>query len=351
MAEKAFETTLFDDDRPEQAAEYLRLTLGLLNKAEVSATPVNYDLFYTYVAGKNRLLNEKLDIFLAGEKEWNNEEAKKLFNRFFYQHADVLIDDIREDLLRTVAQVLGSLLDIAGKTSLSNNQLLQHIDKLAAAKSPNEILSSVSTILGETRSFVTQSKRLEKELIVSSQEVDNLKAELVNARNEATTDVLTGLHNRRGFDQELQCFINDRRGDIPMFSIIMADLDRFKKINDAHGHLIGDKVLGAFADVIRQNTRSDDYLARYGGEEFVMILPNSSVGNAQAIAEAIRKAFSQLRLKHVSTGKSIGNLSVSLGVTEFRPNDTHESLLERCDKALYQSKMNGRNQVTVDRIC
>ena len=322
----------------------------MLNKADLSATPVNYDLFYTYVAGKNRLLNEKLDEFLEGEKEWNNEEAKKLFNRFFYQHADVLIEDIREDLLRTVAHVLGSLVDIAGKTSLTNTHLLKHIDNLAAAKNPNDILSSVSTILGETRSFVTQTKKLEEELIVSSQEVDNLKAELVNARNEAATDSLTGLNNRRGLDRELQRMINDRRGDVPIFSMIMADLDHFKKINDAHGHLIGDKVLAAFAEVLKQNTRSDDYLARYGGEEFIAILPATSVGNAHAIAESIRKALSQLRLKHVSTGKSISNLSVCLGVTEFRRNDTHETILERCDKALYKSKVNGRDRVTVDQI-
>lgn len=346
--DQSFQSILFDEDDPQQVAEFLRLTLGLLKKQEISANPVNYDLFYTYVAGKNTALNEKLDEFLEGEKDWNHEEAKKLFQRFFYSQTECVLEDIRDELLRIVAHSLGSLIDIAGKTSVSNISLQHHVDKLAAASKPEDVLASVSMILNEARAFVTQSQKLEEELTDSSREISNLKSELENARNDAMTDALTGLYNRRGFNRAIGDIAPKCQNTKDCFTLMLVDLDYFKSINDNYGHLVGDKVLAAFAKTLRHNTRIEDYLARFGGEEFVIIMPGISLEQAKQMAEKIRKATMKLSLKVVPSNEWISNLTVSLGVAQYRNGETVESVIDRCDQALYAAKDSGRNCVMIN---
>ncbi|MGD2119632.1 MAG: GGDEF domain-containing protein [Chromatiales bacterium] len=338
------EFTIFDNDPPDQAAEFLRLTLALLNRNRISANPLNYDLFYTYVAGKNQLLNNKIDKLLANETDWDHQEAIRLFNRFFTHCGESLSDDLRDELLQEVAQIIGSLVDIAGKTRLSNKQLKVHIDHLANSKTPADVLKAAAAIISETRAFVTESQRLEAHLLDASEEMNNLKAELINARREATTDSLTGLHNRRGFDLRLQAMISDRRKNRAPFSLIIADLDHFKDINDTHGHLIGDKVLISLGRALRNQLRSDDYLARFGGEEFVTILPHTSLENAVVVAEKMRLAIDKLVLKNSSTGKKLGNITISLGIATYRDGENAEVFVNRCDEALYKAKKGGRNK-------
>ena len=350
---------LFDEDRPEQVAEYLQLTLDLLKREKISANPINYDLFYTYVAGKDSLLNEKIDEFLEGEKVWNHAEAKQLFQRFFASQAESCFEDIREELLKIVATSLGALIDIAGKTSLSNKQLKSHVEKLASASKPEEILTSVSLILDEARAFVTHSTKLESDLmesareievlktnlINSSREVETLKTNLRNARNEALTDPLTGLFNRRGFDHVIQETITSCQGNDSCFSLLMADMDHFKNINDSHGHLLGDKVLSEFALIMKNHMRNRDFLARYGGEEFVMIMPHTTLSEATSIAEDIRLAVTNMQVQHDTNREVISDLTVSLGVAQFKSGETFDSFIERCDGALYSAKHSGRNCV------
>ena len=146
--------SIFDDDPPDQAAEFLRLALTLLNKNGITANPVNYDLFYTYVAGKNQLLNNKIDKLLTTHKDWDHQEAVKLFNRFFSNCDEKMGEDIRDELLKEVAHIIGSLVDIAGKTRLSNQRLKQHIDHLAKSRTTAEVLKVATAIIDETRSFV-----------------------------------------------------------------------------------------------------------------------------------------------------------------------------------------------------
>lgn len=334
---------LLKDESPEKAAENLRLTMAMLQKLQLPATPLNYSLFYSYVSGKNIKLNEKIDECLANGK-LDYDEAVTLFIRFFYHCDDTILDGLRNQLLHTVAEVVGSLVDIAGKSSLSNKQLEKHVEALSSSQNSRNVLSVVSSIVHETRYFLKESKQLESDLINSSKELKNLKGELINARVEATTDALTGLHNRRGFDEQIKKLLQDRRRSGTGFSVIMADLDHFKDINDNYGHLIGDKVLQAFGKLLTGNTRDTDYVARFGGEEFILLLPNTSLDNTFIVAENIRKAIEKLRVKQAKTGTIIDSITASFGVATHRFDETANDLLDRCDKAMYRAKDEGRNK-------
>lgn len=159
----------------------------------------------------------------------------------------------------------------------------------------------------------------------------------------AKIDPLTKILNRRAFLEELSRELaRSRRGNLT-FSLIMADIDHFKKINDTFGHLAGDSVLIGFTSIVRVNLRINDIVARFGGEEFFILLPETEKKQAVETAERIRKIICEI--KHPFNGKEI-SYTVSFGVTSFNIDaQNREELLENVDMALYEAKTKGRNRV------
>lgn len=164
---------------------------------------------------------------------------------------------------------------------------------------------------------------------------------------EAVVDGLTGVYNRKYFDQKLRAELERaQRGQTPV-SLLMLDVDSFKAYNDTYGHPAGDRVLIAIADAVREQVnRATDVLARYGGEEFAAVLPASDKLGGQVIAEKIRRAVEALGIPH--SASTVGqHVTVSIGVAclDARMHCTAPELLELADRALYDAKRNGRNQV------
>ena len=158
----------------------------------------------------------------------------------------------------------------------------------------------------------------------------------------AGTDRLTGLYNRRKLDQILEDEVVRRRRYGSGFSLIMADLDHFKRVNDTHGHAVGDTVLAEFAHLLRAHTREADALARFGGEEFVIVSRHSTLAGCRVLAEKMRETIAAHRFP------VIGELTASFGVAACREDDTAATLLARADAALYRAKHAGRNRVEAD---
>ncbi|GGD95428.1 hypothetical protein GCM10011390_12710 [Aureimonas endophytica] len=159
----------------------------------------------------------------------------------------------------------------------------------------------------------------------------------------AETDLLTGLANRRKLDEELGREIAfTGRARVPL-SIILGDIDRFKSINDRHGHKAGDKVLAIFAEVLRDRQRPADTIGRWGGEEFMLICPGSALEPAVEFAEAIRSAI------EATSFPVAGRQTCSFGVATLQPGETADELVARADAALYAGKRNGRNRVEASR--
>jgi len=155
-------------------------------------------------------------------------------------------------------------------------------------------------------------------------------------------DALTGLRNRRSFleawEEALQ---RSRRSGKPM-SLVLGDLDHFKRINDTHGHACGDAVLRAVAQAIRNSVRAQDVVSRWGGEEFMLLLPDTDLVGARHVAESTRLAIKALRVEH---GGSPFEVTLSLGVCEHRPERSMEETIAEADAALYQAKQEGRDRV------
>ncbi|GEN82565.1 hypothetical protein SLU01_08770 [Sporosarcina luteola] len=181
-------------------------------------------------------------------------------------------------------------------------------------------------------------------------ELDLLRLELESKQNEllelneklqtlAVTDGLTGLKNRRYFQENLTLNVALHRKRLEPFSLLLIDIDHFKSINDNFGHMMGDKILEEFGRLLKDESRTNDIAARYGGEEFALILPNIDKSGALKIAEGIR-------LHVENTNWNLPNITISIGVATSSSNDTESAIQLRADRALYTSKNRGRNQVT-----
>lgn len=185
------------------------------------------------------------------------------------------------------------------------------------------------------------------QVIKSSAELKKLNQRLLVAqkklRMQASTDDLTGLYNRRSFFQRTQQEVaRYERNQKRAFSLLLIDIDRFKKVNDTFGHPIGDVVLRELARTLLKTARSQDVVARTGGEEFCILLPEAGKEEAKVLAERIRKTVSDIDLGTEEIGIYI---TISIGVAEILPDEDKDGIYNRADIALYRAKSGGRDRV------
>ncbi len=189
-------------------------------------------------------------------------------------------------------------------------------------------------------------KERTSELNEALAEIGDLAAQLTESLKQvehlAVTDTLTQTFNRRKFDEIVDTVDQPQGAGLDTFSVIMLDIDHFKNVNDRFGHSVGDEVLKLLCRLIRGLVRQGDVLIRWGGEEFLVLLPETTIGEAQPLAERIRGEVATANVA------GVGHISISLGVAQLRPDDTIDDLIGRVDQALYQAKQTGRNRVVLE---
>jgi diguanylate cyclase (GGDEF)-like protein len=182
-------------------------------------------------------------------------------------------------------------------------------------------------------SFVSQSRKTLKELEA--------------VRSISLRDALTSVYNRRAYDEQIKLTLeNYGKGELSTFGLILFDIDNFREINNTYGHLAGDSILGHMGRLTKETLRCDDFVFRYGGDEFIILLPEAKLRDAVKVAEKLRQQIENVEFRLSRTSEQSVRLTISLGVTEVEKDDTVSAVLARADKALYESKFNGRNRVT-----
>ena len=196
-----------------------------------------------------------------------------------------------------------------------------------------------------TVSTIDQSKQVVNTLSDKTSELESVKSKLEEYKKLADTDPLTLIWNRRAFDKKIAGIYNSNRG-ILFNALILADIDRFKEINDRFGHPVGDKILRNIADLFRSSTREDMFVARTGGEEFALIVEGASEEATFGIADRIRLLIEQTPFVNSQNNASYGSVTISMGICMASEADGPEDLYAKADRALYRSKVAGRNRVT-----
>lgn len=331
-----------------ESAEYLRLALPLMSKHDAPLHPISYAVWYEYVSGMNRALNEAVDTLSARGVPLTGEDIEALFNRHVADVTNVAAASLTQEFQRIITGIAASTGEVS-KDADHFGQTLLDIEK-------NSVLPGakvdIKALIASTRTMQASTNSLKTKLAESNREIESLRAEVTRARDASLVDALTGLTNRRGFDQALEaCLASlstaDANDPAAQPCLLMCDIDHFKKINDTYGHLFGDKVIRAVAQVLTDNVKGRDTAARYGGEEFIVLLPGTPLNGAHALAEKIRCAIEGGRIKKSGNEEIIAKVTISLGVARYVPGESAMSFIERADKALYTAKHGGRNQVFV----
>ncbi len=178
-----------------------------------------------------------------------------------------------------------------------------------------------------------------KRYIVTFSNITKMALQHKEDHHKATYDNLTGVYNRHKLNDLLQHYFSSKReSQTQDFTLILFDIDYFKKINDTYGHLIGDKILIEFIDTIKKNIRRSDILARWGGDEFILIIENTTLQKSMKITEHLRQTIAD------TIFKKVGHLTCSFGISAYKKDDTIDTLIQRADQAMYHAKKSGRNK-------
>ncbi|WP_162527096.1 sensor domain-containing diguanylate cyclase [Sphingomonas solaris] len=249
------------------------------------------------------------------------------------------IDDARERFERFAGIVDTSRRDAQdyGDALVSGAATLTPVASAAAAQA-----ETLAALLALTQSMIGKTRSAEEQLRAASVEMDDLRASLAAARQDAGTDPLTGLPNRRAFETRFADLMNR---PIPCtVSLAMCDIDMFKGINDRHGHDVGDRVIRLVGKQLADGC-DDAVVARYGGEEFVMLFDGCDAVEAAQALDATRAAISARSFKVAGSGETLERLSFSGGVVTVAPGEAVRDAVRRADTALYRAKQDGRNRI------
>jgi diguanylate cyclase len=331
----------------DQTRELVRLILPQIGLHGGHFTPWAYAVWYEHLAGINPPLTETLEARLRQNKAVTQAEIVELYG-----------DHIQSSEMRSVAQLqagLGELLrklgDIAAQSSKSATEyyqaLVAHEQELASIVDADTLRSVLEALKNSTASVRTNTSMLHTEIEAGREHMQSLHEQLDTLKGEALTDPLTGLNNRRGFNRSCEHLYGERNAACERAALLLVDIDRFKQINDTYGHLFGDQVLRAAARVIAACVKGRDVAVRFGGDEFLVLLPDTPVEGAMAVAEQIRAAFGRARIRRTGADTPIEQVTLSVGVAVANPAETIEQLSQRADQSLYRAKAEGRNRVCV----
>lgn len=335
---------------PHEPAQALaKAALAIMSERQVAPTPDNFKLFYAYAAGDNPVLSQTLGDLMAARRPLPPEMLVELRDRFCETtQIENTVETIGSEITETMSGMLARL-EAAERDAVAYGRTLSAATgELGDAKSSGALQQLIGGLLNATRTMEVRTKNLETELQRSSREVNELRAKLDDVRKESLTDPLTGIANRKAFDNDLRDAIAQVRKSCEPLTLLMCDIDHFKAFNDTWGHTTGDQVLRLVAGCLSENVKGRDTAARYGGEEFAVVLRNTDLDDAVRLANQIRLYVERKKLVKKSTGDILGRISISIGVAQLNPGDTQVAFIQRADTCLYAAKNAGRNCVVSD---
>lgn len=340
---------MIDNESGDRTHGFGKTALAYIRKCAIPAYPRNYELWYTYAAGFNQALNKAINEILSLKRPLTADEVSNIYNDFLAPNRlGDRIDEVGGQVSVEIEALLRSLSESIDATDDYGSSLDTAVDTLEKSHDADEINNVIRQLVVTTKEMAEHNHSLKGQLSESQRQVADLQENLEAIRFESMNDELTTLANRKHFDQSIERACSMAVENDQPFSLLMTDIDHFKKFNDTWGHQTGDQVLRLVALAVKQNIKGQDVACRYGGEEFAIILPKTDLEQAGAVAENIRMAVQQKELIKRSTGENLGRMTISIGVAQFRSGDNAVSIIERADKCLYAGKRNGRNMVVCE---
>jgi diguanylate cyclase len=313
----------------------------------VPPTPDNFHVWFNYTLGTPPELKRAIDILIGNKRKFDAHTNREIHASYVGTKAadEAVAYEVSQQLHSVMASARHFLATAIADNRTQMAAINDAAERTEAGVDPKHLVES---LMGELARATTRATRLEVSFVEKSRELATIRDSLVQSEERAKTDTLTGLPNRRALEEFFRkAQLAALEQDDPV-SMLLLDIDHFKRFNDEFGHGVGDQVLRLMAKVLREGVRDTDLPARYGGEELIVILPSAGLATATAAAERIRRSVAECHISRRSTGEALPGITISIGVAQFQGGESMADLIERCDRALYQAKNRGRNRVVTE---
>lgn len=316
---------------------------SLLFENSLEPTPENFDVCHRYLTANDGELNSQVDRALQS----GGLTAVSVASIIAQRSVEMSAEDLGQMASGAQAQ-LNTILTLLHRSSADVRSYGDSLEEnRAMLEDPATTVRTVDELITLTKTMIEKSREVEEKLRVSSEEITHLRGNLAEARKRADTDPLTGLPNRGSMDRQLKQAVENARTNQTPLSIAICDIDKFKAINDTHGHLVGDEVIKFVASSLARKDSDRLFVARFGGEEFVLLFDGVAPIAAAKELNEIRQRVSNLDLKITSTGAKLGKVTFSAGIADIEGRANSSALLKAADLALYRAKNDGRNRVYI----
>lgn len=316
---------------------------------DIPPTPPNYEIWTGYVAGSPPELCREIETRLTNGQAFTDQTNEELFERFFANtRLSIQMLETSGMIARELDGAVASLRGAGTEAGSYANLLKSTAARFEGGVDSAEFGAMVRQLAVSTHEMAEQNLKLVEQIEASSRQVEELQTALQAVKVEALTDGLTGLANRRMFDDTLKRRVEDASAGNGDLCVALFEIDNFRRITDNWGHSLGDQVLRYVASTLRGHAQGDVMAARIANEEFALIMPRTNVNLGEALSERIARAIKSKRLSVKSTGDVIGEVTLSIGVARFQAPETMEAMLERAQACLAAARTQGRDCAVTD---
>jgi diguanylate cyclase len=335
------------EQSPAGSAELLRLIIPRIREHGGHFSPWAYAVWYEHLAGINPPLTEAIEARLRSTPTVDRMEILAFYGDFIQASEQRTLAQLQAGIVGLLRK-LGEIASHSSEgTAEYHRALTEHEQDLAGIVDTKALQGLLEAMKASTTTVRLKTSMLQLEIDAGRQRMESLHEQLNSLKDEAETDPLTLLRNRRGLDNACERLYGSAEASCRGAALVLLDIDHFKQINDGHGHLVGDQVLRVLAGVIASSVKGRDVAVRFGGDEFLVLLPATPIRGAVAVAEDIRTCFGGKVIQAPDTRSGLEQPALSAGVAAAGENETILQLLHRADQALYRAKATGRNRVCI----
>jgi len=324
-------------------------SFGYMKAFAQPADPKSYGVWYAVAAGDNGLLRQAVDKLIKSKGTPSPKDIENLYNTHISSaHISEKIDQLGLRVLGEIEHVVTTIETAQGTATNYRKNINDISERLDVANDREGTRSIVENLINATRLMETKNLALRGQLNSVLQEVAELRGALNAARKDSLTDTLTSLGNRKYFHQTLTAIIEQCHERKDPLSLLMVDIDHFKRVNDTYGHVIGDRVLRFVALALERNIKGQDIVARYGDDQFAVILPQTRLSAAIRIAQQMRVGLMNRDLLRHLVNEKKSPLTISVGVASLDRGGIAQALVEAANICLYAAKRCGLNRVVAE---